>query len=155
MLHIFVDADACPVKREVYRVAERCKLQVTLVANAWMRVPSQPNITFQVVGGALDAADDWIAEHVSEHDIVVTADIPLASRCVKKGASVISPAGKPFTEDSIGQTLATRDLMAELRDAGAITGGPPPLNERNRSQFLQQLNNAIQAIRRKQPVEPE
>jgi len=155
VLHIFVDADACPVKREVYRVAERCKLQVTLVANAWMRVPSQPNITFQVVGGALDAADDWIAEHVSEHDIVVTADIPLASRCVKKGASVISPAGKPFTEDSIGQTLATRDLMAELRDAGAITGGPPPLNERNRSQFLQQLNNAIQAIRRKQPVEPE
>ena len=153
MLHIYVDADACPVKKEVYRVADRCRLGVTLVANSWMRVPSGPRISLQVVGNGLDAADDWIAEHVGPHDIVVTADIPLASRCLKKDASVISPTGKPFTEVGIGQTVATRDLLSELREAGEITGGPPPLNARDRSLFLQQLDNVIQAIRRKLPAE--
>ena len=148
MLHIFVDADACPVKQEVYRVAKRYSLDVTLVANCWMRVPDEPRIKLEVVTGALDAADDWIVGHVGQHDIVVTADIPLASRCLKGGARVISSTGKTFTEDNIGQTVAMRDLLTELRSAGQITGGPPPLNQRDRSFFLQQLDDAIQSVRR-------
>ena len=153
MLHIFVDADACPVKQEVYRVAKRCRLNVTLVANSWMRIPHEPGIQLEVVSGAQDAADDWIVDHVGSHDIVVTADIPLANRCLKRGARVISPTGKPFTEDNIGQTVAMRDLLAELRGAGEITGGPPPLTQRDRSLFLQQLDDAIQSVRRSTCVE--
>ena len=149
MLHVFVDADACPVKKEVYRVAGRCGLDVTLVANAWMRVPNEPWIALEVVGEGLDAADDWIVEHVQPDDIVITADIPLADRCLKAGARVIGSTGKPFTEDNIGSAVATRDLLSELREAGEITGGPPPLTKRDRSQFLQQLDATIQAIRRK------
>jgi uncharacterized protein YaiI (UPF0178 family) len=99
----------------------------------------------------LDAADDWIVEHVQPHDIVVTADIPLASRCLKKGACVIGTTGKPFTEDNIGQSVATRDLLSELREVGEVTGGPPPLKKRDRSRFLQQLDEIIQSIRRKYP----
>ena len=152
MLHIFVDADACPVKEEVYRVARRCGLNVTLVANSWMRTPTGPWIALEVVGGDSDAADDWIVEHVEPFDIVITADIPLADRCIKKGAKVIGTTGKPFTEESIGSALATRDLMEELRGAGEITGGPPPLDKRARSRFLQELDNVIQSIRRKQPL---
>ncbi len=149
MLHIFVDADACPVKPEVYRVANRYHLEVTLVANSWMRIPQeQHRITLEVVGGGLDAADDWIVDHVQPCDIVVTADIPLASRCLKKGARVIGSTGKPFTENNIGDALATRDLLAELRGAGEITGGPPPQNKRDRSRFLHQLDEIIQLIRR-------
>ena len=151
MLHIFVDADACPVKQEVYRVASRCCLDVTLVANSWMRIPNERWIALQVVADGFDAADDWIVEHVQSYDIVVTADIPLASRCLKKGAYVIGPTGKPFTEDNIGQAVATRDLLSELRDAGEITGGPPPLKKHDRSRFLQQLDEVIQSIRRKHP----
>jgi len=151
LLHIFVDADACPVKQEVYRVARRFRLDVTLVANSWMRVPNESWISLVVVGDGFDAADDWIAEHVHPHDIVVTADIPLASRCLKQGARVIGSTGKPFTEDNIGQAVATRDLLSELRDAGEITGGPPPLKKRDRSRFLQQLDDVIQSIRRKHP----
>lgn len=150
MLHIFVDADACPVKQEVYRVASRCRLDVTLVANSWMRVPNGQGIVLEVVDGGFDAADDWIAEHVQAHDIVVTADIPLASRCLKEGAHVIGPSGKPFTENNIGEVVATRDLLAELRGAGEMTDGPPPLKKRDRSRFLQQLDEVIQSIRRKQ-----
>ena len=153
MLHIFVDADACPVKQEVYRVAKRCRLKVTLVANSWMRVPHETDIQLEIVSGAQDAADDWIVCHVGLHDIVVTADIPLANRCLKRGARVISPTGKPFTEDNIGQTVAMRDLLAELRGAGEITGGPPPLTQRDRSLFLQQLDDAIQSVRRSTCVE--
>ena len=153
MLHIFVDADACPVKQEVYRVAKRCRLKVTLVANSWIRIPHEPSIQLEVVSGAQDAADDWIVDHVGPHDIVVTADIPLANRCLKRGARVISPTGKPFTEDNIGQTVAMRDLLAELRGAGEITGGPPPLTQRDRSLFLQQLDDAIQSVRRSTCVE--
>ena len=149
MLHIFVDADACPVKQEVYRVASRCRLNVTLVANSWMRVPNEQWIALEVVKGGFDAADDWIVAHVQPHDIVITADIPLASRCLKEGARVIGPTGKAFTEDNIGQAVATRDLLSELRDAGEITGGPPPLKKRDRSRFLQQLDEVIQTIRRK------
>ena len=147
MLHIFVDADACPVKQEVYRVASRYRLDVTLVANSWMRAPKEPWIVLEVVADGFDAADDWIAEHVQAHDIVVTADILLASRCLKEGARVIGPTGKPFTENNIGQAVATRDLLSELRITGEITGGPPPLKKRDRSRFLQQLDNVIQSIR--------
>jgi len=152
LLHIFIDADACPVKPEVYRVANRYGLHVTLVANSWMRVPNDRWIALEVVEDGFDAADDWIVEHVEPHDIVVTSDIPLASRCLKENARVIGPSGKPFTEDNIGQAVATRDLLSELRDAGEITGGPPPLNKRDRSRFLQQLDEMIQSIRRKHPI---
>jgi uncharacterized protein YaiI (UPF0178 family) len=149
LLHIFIDADACPVKQEVYRVASRYRLDVTLVANSWMRVPNERWIVLEVVDSRFDAADDWIVEQVQPHDIVVTADIPLASRCIKEGAHVIGPTGKPFTEDNIGQAVATRDLLSELRAAGEVTGGPPPLKKSDRSRFLQQLDEVIQSIRRK------
>jgi len=151
LLHIFVDADACPVKEEVYRVARRCGLEVTVVANSWMRVPDEPGIALEVVAGGFDAADDWIVEHVRSDDIVVTADILLASRCLKAGARVMGPTGRPFTEDNIGDAVATRELLSELRDAGQITGGPPPLEKRDRSRFLQQLDHVVQAIRRDHP----
>ena len=151
MLHIIVDADACPVKKEIYRVADRYQLNVTLVANARMRVPNEHRITLEVVGDRFDATDDWIAENVQAHDIVVTADIPLASRCLEKGARVLGPTGKPFTEDNIGSAVATRELLAGLRAAGEITGGPPPMQKNDRSRFLQQLDNMIQSIRRAHP----
>lgn len=146
-MNIFVDADACPVKQEVYRVATRYGLDVTLVANAPMRVPDW--VALEIVGGRSDAADDWIVDHVNRDDIVVTADILLADRCIKKDAQVIGPSGKPFSEEGIGQAVATRNLLAELRGAGEIMGGPPPLKQRDRSQFLQQLDNIIQSTRRK------
>lgn len=152
MLHIYVDADACPVKQEVYRVAGRYGLAVTLVTNSWMRVPQETWITLEVVGGGFDEADDWIVEHLQPQDVVVTADILLASRCLKEGARAIGTTGKPFTEDNIGAAVATRDLMSELRGAGEITGGPPPLTKRDRSQFLQKLDEAIQSIRRQHPT---
>lgn len=151
MLQIFVDADACPVKQEIYRVAHRYGLQVTLVANTRMRIPAESWLRLHVVGDDLDEADDWIVTHVQPLDIVVTGDIPLVSRCIKKGARVISPAGVPFTENGIGQTLAIRDLLSELRSAGEITGGPPPLKKRDRSRFLQQLDGIIQSIRSRHP----
>ena len=151
MLHIFIDADACPVKQEAYRVARRCRLEVTLVANSWMRVPNEKWIDLKIVSEGFDAADDWIVDHVQPYDIVITADIVLASRCVKEGARVISPTGKPFTEDNIGQAVATRELLSELRTAGEITGGPPPFKKRDRSRFLQKLDEMIQKIRREHP----
>ncbi len=154
MLDIFIDADACPVKNEVYRVANRYRLKVTLVANAWMRVPNDGAVSLKVVDDGFDAADDWIVENVQPDDIVVTADIPLASRCLKKGARVIGTTGTPFTEDSIGDVVATRDLMSELREAGEITGGPAPLKKSDRSRFLQKLDEIVQAIRRAQPDSP-
>jgi len=153
LLHIFVDADACPVKQEVFRVAERCKLDVTLVANAWMRVPQNSRISLEVVGEGFDAADDWIGERVEADDIVITADIPLAGRCLAEGAKVIGPTGRPFTEDNIGEALATRELLAELRGDQEVFGGPPPLTKRDRSNFLQQLDNVIQSIRRKHSLD--
>jgi len=151
LLHIYVDADACPVKNEVYRVAKRYQLNVTLVANAWMRTPDDPGVTLEVVEDDFDAADDWIVDHVEIDDIVVTADIPLASRCMLKGARAIGSTGRPFTEDNIGEAVATRDLLAVLRGGGEITGGPPPLTKRDRSRFLQTLDEVIQSIRRKNP----
>ena len=138
MFNIYIDADACPVKTEVYRVAERYKLDVTLVANSWMRVPEESWITIEVVGGNLDEADDWIVEHVKPYDIVITADILLASRCLKEQAYVIGPTGKSFNEDNIGNAVTIRGLMSDLRDSGEITGGPPPFQKKDRSKFLQE-----------------
>jgi uncharacterized protein YaiI (UPF0178 family) len=149
LLHIFVDADACPVKEEVYRVAKRYALSVTLVAGSRMRVPEGDNLALKVVGEGMDAADDWIVEHLEVDDIVITADIPLAARCLEKAAYALGPTGKPFTEDNIGSALATRDLLSALRDSGEIRGGPPPFDKRDRSRFLHRLDEAINAIRRK------
>lgn len=148
MLHIFIDADACPVKNEVYRVADREGLDVTLVANSPMRIPESPRITLEVVGGGFDEADDWIVDHLQPNDIVITADVLLADRSLKKGARVLGTSGKPFTDDNIGAIVATRNLMADLRGAGEVTGGPRPLTKRDRSRFLQVLHEMIQAIRR-------
>lgn len=148
LLRIFVDADACPVKDEIYRVAARYGLEVTLVAASWMRKPDDAWIDLKVVGEGIDVADDWIVEHVGAGDIVVTADIPLAARCLGRGATVIGSTGRPFTDDNIGSALATRGLLAELRDLGEASGGPPPFEKRDRSRFLQQLDESIHAIRR-------
>ncbi len=153
LLHIFIDADACPMKTEVFRVAGRYGLEVTLVANSWMRTPDERWISLEVVGTGFDAADDWIVDHVESYDIVITADIPLADRCLRAGARVIGTTGRPFTEDNIGSALATRGLLDELRGAGEITGGPPPLAKRDRSRFLQKLDEMIQAIRRESAAE--
>lgn len=133
-------------------MAKRCDLNVTVVTNTWMRVPEDKLISMELVGDGFDEADDWIVEHVEANDIVITSDIPLASRCIKKNARVIGNSGKPFTEDSIGQSMATRDLLAELRSAGEITGGPAPFSQRDRSRFLQTLNEVIQSIRRNHPT---
>jgi len=149
-MHIFVDADACPVKNEIYRVAQRYGIAVVLVANSWMRVPGNPLIHLEVVPGGFDAADDWIAGRVVQNDIVITADIPLAGRCIAQGARVLGPSGKPFTEENIGDALATRALLSELRDLGEIGPGPPPFSRRDRSLFLQQLDQIIHAVRSNQ-----
>ena len=151
MLDIYIDADACPVKEEVYRVAERYNLAVVLVANTWMRLPEKSWITIEVVGGNIDEADNWIVEHVKPNDIVITADILLADRCLKKKAHVIGPTGKSFNENNIGNAVTIRGLMSELRDSGEITGGPPPFQQKDRSKFLQELDRVIQFIRRKYP----
>jgi hypothetical protein len=149
---IYVDADACPVKEEIYRVAGRYGIPVVLVANAGMRVPGGGGVRLVLVaGGQLDSADDWIAGRVTPLDIVVTADVPLAARCVAEGARVIDPRGKVHTEDSVGDALATRNLMTHLRESGAVTGGPPPLGKRERSLFLQKLDEAVHQARREGP----
>ena len=142
---IFVDADACPVKDEIYRVARRYRLPVRVVANARLRLPLDPLLQMVVVTGHFDAADDWIVEHVEPGDIAVTADIPLAARCLAKGARALDPKGRVFTPDSIGDVLANRELMAYLREMGDITGGPAPYGPRDRSRFLQYLDDLIQA----------
>ena len=146
---IFVDADACPVKPEVYRVAERYALKVYVVANSFMNVPRSDMIERVIVTQGPDVADDWIVERAGAADIVITADIPLAGRCVKKGATVIGPTGKPFDENSIGMALATRDLMTDLRSAGATTRGPPPLSRQDVSRFLSALDLAVTRLKRK------
>jgi len=154
-ISIFIDADACPVKQEIYRVAERharngTALRVAVVSNSPIAVPRDMGDLLQrvVVGAGMDEADNWIAERAKRGDIVVTADVPLASRCVKAGAEVIAPNGKPFTTDSIGMTLATRNLMDSLRSAGEITGGPKPFSPRDRSEFLSALDRAIVRLTR-------
>jgi uncharacterized protein YaiI (UPF0178 family) len=153
-IRVFVDADACPVKQETYRVAERYGLHVYVVANAFMAVPRCNWIERVVVPEGPDVADDWIAERAGPNDIVITADIPLAARCVRKGTSVIAPNGKAFTEDSIGMTLATRNLMTDLRSAGAITRGPPPFSRQDVSRFLSALDLAVVRLRQKLNASP-
>jgi uncharacterized protein len=145
---IYVDADACPVKPEIYRVAERNAIKVYVVSNSYMAVPRDPLIERVVVSGNPDAADDWIAERASRGSIAITTDIPLAHRCIKAGAEVIAPSGRPMTEESIGMALATRNLMDELRSAGQITGGPKPFQPRDRSNFLSALDQAIVRLKR-------
>lgn len=149
MIKIFVDADGCPVKQEVYRVAGRYGLKVILVSNSRMRTPGEDWVEAVVVEGQFNAADDWIVEHVRGHDIVITGDIPLASRCLAKGARVLAPTGRVFSEEGIGDALAARDLLSHLRDLGEITGGPAPFDKRDRSRFLQRLDETIQAIRKR------
>lgn len=148
---VYVDADACPVKAEVYKVAERHGVAVVVVANAWLNVPREPWLRLEVVEAGLDKADDWIAEHAGPADVVVTADIPLAARCVKTGATVLSPAGRAFTESSIGMDLASRNLMTSLRDANPterVGGGPKPFSQKDRSAFLQALHEALVRLKR-------
>jgi len=147
-IRIFVDADACPVKDEIYRVAGRYRLPVFIVANGFINVPRDPLIERVIVPAGPDIADDWIVERAEEGDIVVTTDVPLAARAVKKGAAVIGPTGRAFTEDSIGMALATRNLLDELRSAGAVTKGPPPFSPKDRSAFLSAMDVAVQRLKR-------
>ena len=148
-LRILVDADACPVKEEVYKVAFRHGAAVSVVSNMRLRVPDHPLIARVVVGDGFDAADDWIAEQADARAVVITADILLADRCLKAGAMVLSPAGKPFTSASIGSAIATRAIMADLRvGADGITGGPAPFAKADRSRFLQALDEALVRLSR-------
>ncbi len=149
MREIYVDADGCPVKDEIYRVARRHGWKVYVVSNSRMSVPLDERIEPVVVGGRFDEADDWIAGRIGAGDVAVTADIPLAARCLEKGATVISPKGSLFTEDSIGDALATRELMSQLRQAGLVTGGPAPMAKQDRSRFLASLEEAIRAVVRR------
>ena len=151
LLEIFIDADACPVKEEIYRVAKRYGMKVYVVSNSWMQTPEQERLEFVRVDDGFDAADDWIVEHAAAGDIVITSDIPLAARCLENGACVLGPKGNEFSEDSIGSALASRELLSQLRDMGAMTGGPAPMEKRDRSAFLQKFDQIIQAIRRNQP----
>lgn len=148
-ISIYIDADACPVKAEVYRVAERYGLRVYVVANAFINVPRDPRIERVVVSDGFDAADDWIVERVGASDIVITADIPLADRSLKKGALAIGATGVPFTPSSIGMAMANRELFANLRAMGEVTGGPKPMTARDRSRFLSSLDEAVNRLRRR------
>jgi uncharacterized protein YaiI (UPF0178 family) len=148
MIRILVDADACPVKDEIYRVAFRRSVPVSIVSNARIRIPDHPLVERIVVSDGFDAADDWIAEAADPKSIVVTADILLADRCLKAGATVLGPAGKPFTNASIGSAIATRSIMADLRVGGDIVGGPAPFAKADRSHFLQALDEALVRLER-------
>ena len=149
MHEIYVDADGCPVKNEVLRVATRYEWPTTFVANSGMWLPESDTVRLVVVGAGADVADDWIAEHAGEGDVVITADIPLAARCLARHAEVLDPRGREWTKDGIGQALASRELMSELRGAGMVTGGPRPREKKDRSQFLQTLDTIIQRVKRR------
>ena len=142
-IKIYIDADACPVKEETYKVAARYRLQTIVVSNSFMQIPQSPLISRIIVGAGADIADDWIAEQIVAGDVVVTNDIPLAARILAKDAHAIAPYGRAFTEDSIGLALAQRSLMEHIRSTGEITGGPPPFSSANRSRFLQALDQTI------------
>jgi uncharacterized protein YaiI (UPF0178 family) len=148
IVRILVDADACPVKDEIYKVAYRLNVPVVIVANSHFRVPVHPLIERVVVSDGFDAADDWIAEQTNAKSVVVTADILLADRCIKAGATVLSNTGKPFTGNSIGGAIATRAIMADLRAGGDIIGGPAPFSKTDRSRFLSALDAAIMRLQR-------
>ena len=144
---VYIDADACPVKDETYRVAGRYAVKAFVVANAHLRVPAGPLVELVVVPG-FGAADDWIAEHIAAHDVCVTADVPLAARCVARGAVVVDPKGRLLTEATIGEAVGMRDLMDGLRQAGAVTGGPAPMTAKDRSRFLSTLDQVVNAALR-------
>jgi len=148
MLHIYIDGDAGPVKEETYKVAQRYGLEVTLVANSYMRVPGGAWFKLVVVENGPDAADDWIAEHADENDIVITGDFPLAARCLDNGVRIIGHKGRPFTGENIGEALASRQLLTMLREQGEMTKGPPPFTKKDRSQFLQCLDQTVNEIKR-------
>jgi uncharacterized protein YaiI (UPF0178 family) len=145
---IFIDGDACPVKDETYRVARRHGVKVFVVSNAPLRVPPDELIELVVVRGGFDAADDWIVEHIGAGDLAITSDIPLADRCLRRGARVLGPKGEPFTEDSIGEALATRALLDMLRQSGSFGGGPAPFAKADRSRYLAKLDEVLHALRR-------
>jgi uncharacterized protein YaiI (UPF0178 family) len=151
MLIIYVDADACPVKEEIYKVAERTKFKVVLVANQYMHIPMNPLFEMVTVSGNFDAADDWIVEKANERSIVITSDILLADRCVKKLARTLGPKGVEFTPDNIGSAVAQRELMENLRHMGEMRGGPAPMQKKDRSEFLNKLDQIIQDLKRKYP----
>ncbi|MGH7169657.1 MAG: YaiI/YqxD family protein [Gemmataceae bacterium] len=153
MLTIYIDADACPVKDEIYRVARRYTMRVAVVANTPLRVPADALFEL-VVRSGFGAADDWIAEQAGSGDIVITADIPLAARCLEKEARVLDPKGHPFSENDIGSVLALRDLRDELRQGGVVTGGPAPMTPKDRSRFLAKLDETVNAVRRIHPPTP-
>jgi uncharacterized protein YaiI (UPF0178 family) len=150
-MEVFIDADACPVKDEVYRVAARYGLQTHVVSNAFMAIPSHPRIARVIVEAGPDIADDWIAGRVAEGDVVITSDIPLAERVLAAGGTPIAPNGRVFTRDSIGAAIAQRAILEQIRSTGAITGGPPPFGKADRSRFLQALDEAINRERRRRP----
>jgi uncharacterized protein YaiI (UPF0178 family) len=154
VLELYVDGDACPVKNEVYRVAARHDLKVWVVSDGPLRAEGQGRVEFVRVRQGWNAADDWIADRVGAGDIVVTADIPLADRCLKKAARVVAPNGREFTDDSIGEALSRRELMEQLRQMGEVTGGPAPFVPADRSRFLARLEESIQAIKRQQKGAP-
>lgn len=145
---IYIDADACPVKEETYKVAARYKLKVFVVANQAISVPIDPLIEQVTVKGSFDSADDWIVDHISRGDIVITADILLADRCVKKQARVLGPKGEEFTEDNVGSAVANRELLQNLRHMGEIRGGPAPMDKKARSRFLAKLDEIVVATNR-------
>lgn len=146
---LFIDADACPVKEECYKVARRTDMDVKVVANSFIRTPAEPRIQFVLVDAGPDEADNWIAERAGKGDVVVTNDIPLASRVLPNGAEAIAPSGKVFTEDSIGSQMATRSIMEHIRSTGEITGGPKPFDQKQRSAFLNALDAAVNRAKRK------
>ncbi|UYL10390.1 YaiI/YqxD family protein [Bdellovibrio sp. SKB1291214] len=148
MLDIYIDADGCPVKEETYKVAERYQLKVFVVANKYLNVPQDLRVQMIVASSDFDAADDWIVEHTQKGDIVITADILLAERCVKKQVRAIGTKGIEFTEDSIGSAVATRELMQNLRHMGEVRGGPAPMDKKDRSKFLSTLDQVIQQLKR-------
>jgi uncharacterized protein YaiI (UPF0178 family) len=147
MIEILIDADACPVKDETYKVAIRHKVPVVVISNCPIRVPHDPLISRKVVSDAFDAADDWIVEHVTADTVVITADILLADRCLKLGAAVISPTGKSFTTSSIGSAIALRAIMSDLRAGGDNVGGPAPFSKADRSRFLSALDQTLVTLR--------
>jgi uncharacterized protein YaiI (UPF0178 family) len=153
MLDIYIDADGCPVREETYKVADRYSLNVFLVANKKLNIPSNGRAQMIVVSGGFDAADDWIVEKISPGDIVITADILLAERCVKKQARVLGSKGEEFTEDNVGSAVANRELMKNLRYMGEITGGPAPMQKNDRSKFLGMLDQIIQNLKRNPPTQ--
>ncbi|MDF2637517.1 MAG: hypothetical protein K0R64_501 [Novosphingobium lindaniclasticum] len=152
MIRILIDADACPVKDETYKVAARYKVPVVVVSNSPIRVPPSPLISRKLVSDAFDAADDWIVENTAPGTVVITADILLADRCLKLGAEVLAPNGKPFTTASIGGAIATRAIMADLRAGGDVVGGPPPFGKTDRSRYLSSLDQTLVQLRRRFPA---